>query len=115
TLPCAAVTAWNALTAARPEPGQTLLLLGTGGVSIFGLQLGRAFGLETIVTSSSNDKLARARELGADHTINYREHPDWDGPVRELTGGRGADHILEVGGPGTLERSLRAAAIGGTI
>lgn len=115
TLPCAAVTAWNALTAAAPEPGQTLLLLGTGGVSVFGLQLGRAFGLETIVTSSSDEKLARARELGARHTINYRQHPDWDRPVRDLTGGRGVDHVVEVGGPGTLERSLRAAAVGGVI
>ena len=115
TLPCAAVTAWNALTSAGIAAGDTVLLLGTGGVSIFGLQLAKACGAETIITSSSDDKLARARELGADHGINYAAHPEWHERVREITGGRGVDNVLEVGGAGTLERSLQSVRVGGTI
>ncbi len=115
TLPCAGVTAWAALTAANTLPGQTLLLLGTGGVSIFALQLARASGARVIITSKSDEKLHRARELGASETINYQSHPDWDRVALELTGGKGVDHVVEVGGAGTLERSLRATKISGTV
>ncbi|MEM7625108.1 MAG: NAD(P)-dependent alcohol dehydrogenase [Planctomycetota bacterium] len=115
TLPCAALTAWNALTCSPSSPGQTVLLLGTGGVSVFGLQLAQLFGLRTIVTSSSDEKLAQAKSLGADHTINYATHPEWQDEVKKLTDGRGADRVLEVGGDGTLERSLASTAVGGTI
>jgi NADPH:quinone reductase-like Zn-dependent oxidoreductase len=115
TLPCAGVTAWAALTYARSRAGQNLLLLGTGGVSIFGLQLAKAMGLRVLITSSSNEKLERARSLGAHETINYVERPDWDVRALELTGGVGVDHVLEVGGAGTLERSLRACRISGTV
>lgn len=115
-LPCAAVTAWNALVGGI-EPlraGQTVLLLGTGGVSVFGLQLARMFGARTVITSSSDDKLARMRALGADVTINYAERPDWDKAVLEATDG-GADIVLEVGGAGTLARSLNAVRFGGQV
>jgi NADPH:quinone reductase-like Zn-dependent oxidoreductase len=116
TLPCAAVTAWNGLTAdPNLKAGDTLLLLGTGGVSIFGLQLGKAMGLRTIITSSSDDKLAKAKALGADATVNYKNHPEWHEQVLELTDGHGVDHVLEVGGPGTLERSIKSTRVGGTI
>jgi NADPH:quinone reductase-like Zn-dependent oxidoreductase len=116
TLPCAAVTAWNALMArGRLEPGQWVLALGTGGVSVFALQLAKAAGARCIITSSSDEKLARAQELGADHTINYKETPDWEKEVARVTGGRGADHVIEVGGAGTLAKSLAAAATGGQI
>jgi NADPH:quinone reductase-like Zn-dependent oxidoreductase len=91
------------------------LFLGTGGVSIWGLQLAKAAGMRTIITSSSADKLARARELGADLTINYRETPQWQDEVLRLTGGEGAHVVVEVGGEGTLERSVAAARMGGTI
>src|SRR5262245_9450347 len=115
TLPCAGVTAWAALAAAQTTPGQNVLLLGTGGVSIFGLQLAKAMGCRAIITSSSGAKLERARRLGADETINYSQTPDWDDQVLRLTGGVGVDHVLEVGGAGTLERSLRATRVSGTI
>ncbi|SDY41559.1 NADPH:quinone reductase [Lysobacter sp. yr284] len=116
TLTCAGVTAWNALfVEARLRPGQNVLLLGTGGVSIWGLQLAKAAGLRAIVTSSSDAKLERARALGADATINYRTHPEWQEQALRLTGGNGVDAVLEVGGAGTLARSLRAAAMNGTI
>lgn len=115
TLPCAAVTAYNALVAAGTTAGDTVLLLGTGGVSIFGLQLSKALGARTIITSSSDDKLARAKSLGADATVNYVQHHDWQDEVRRLTGGRGVDHVIEVGGTGTLGRSMRATRVGGTI
>src|SRR5579883_1209137 len=116
TLPCAAVTAWNAMfVQARLRPGQTVLLLGTGGVSIAGLQLGRLAGLRTIITSSSDAKLARARALGAHAGVNYRARPDWDQAVLELTEGRGADLVLEVGGAGTFARSMAATRVGGDI
>jgi NADPH:quinone reductase-like Zn-dependent oxidoreductase len=115
-LPCAGVTAWSALcTHGRLLPGETLLVLGTGGVSIFGLQIGRMLGARVIVTSSSDDKLERARELGADALVNYRRTPDWGKAVRELTEGRGVDQVLEVGGASTLAHSLKAVRPGGTI
>ena len=116
TLPCAAVTAWNALFGERRLlPGETVLVLGTGGVSIFALQFAHAAGARVIATSSSTDKLARARALGASEGINYREVPEWHEAVRELTGGRGADYVVEVGGAGTLPRSVSAARIGGQV
>jgi NADPH:quinone reductase-like Zn-dependent oxidoreductase len=116
TLPIAAVTAWNALfTTGDLAPGDTVVLEGTGGVSLFGLQLAHAAGLRTIITSSSDEKLARAREFGADHTLNYRATPDWSAQVREFTGGRGADMVLDVGGPATIHEALRAIRMGGRI
>jgi NADPH:quinone reductase-like Zn-dependent oxidoreductase len=116
TLTCAGVTAWNALfVEAKLQPGASVLLLGTGGVSIWGLQLAKAAGLQAIVTSSSDEKLVRAKALGADATVNYRTTPEWQDEVRALTGGRGVDAVLEVGGKGTLQRSIDAAAMGGTI
>ena len=115
TLPCAAVTAWHALAEhARIVAGQTVLVQGTGGVSIFALQLARLMGAQVIVTSSSEQKLARAKALGAAHGVNYKAMPEWDKAVVELTGG-GVDHVVEVGGPGTLARSLRAIRVGGKI
>ena len=116
TFPCAGVTAWNALTRFQPVTAQsTVLLQGTGGVSIFGLQLAHAFGARAIITSSSTQKLNRARQLGASDAINYRETPEWDRAVSSLTQKRGATHILEVGGAGTLQLSMRAAAPGGLV
>ncbi len=116
TLPCAAVTAWSALVVqGRLKAGDTLLVLGTGGVSLFALQFARILGARAIVTSSRDEKLARARALGAAELINYRTTPDWEKKVKELTGGVGADHVLEVGGAGTLSRSLRAVRVGGRI
>lgn len=116
TLPCAAVTAWHALMArGRLEPGQWVLALGTGGVSVFALQIARAAGARCIVTSSSDDKLARAKQLGAAATINYRTTPEWEKEVLRLTEGRGADHVIEVGGAGTLGKSVAAVATAGQI
>lgn len=116
TLPCAALTAWQALVpVGNIKAGDTVLLLGTGGVSIFGLQLAAMHGARAIITSSSNEKLERARQLGAAGTINYRETEDWAQSVLEHTGGRGADHVLEVGGAGTMDLSLRAACVGGIV
>ncbi len=116
TLPCAALTAWHALTRPAPIlPGETVLLLGTGGVSVFAQQFCTMFGAQTIATSSDNAKLERMATLGATHTINYRETPDWDQAVKEITGGKGCDRVVEVGGPGTLERSISAVRVGGRI
>ncbi len=116
SLPCAGLTAWNALfESGSLKPGETVLTLGTGGVSIFALQFAAAAGARVIITSSSDDKLGRARELGASETINYRADPDWQEPARKLTGGVGVDHVVELGGAGTLDRSLRAVRMGGTI
>jgi NADPH:quinone reductase-like Zn-dependent oxidoreductase len=116
TLPCAALTAWRGLFAdARLEPGDTVVLQGTGGVSIFGLQFAKAAGLRTIITSSSEEKLARARALGADHGVNYRATPAWSEKVREITNGRGADFVMEVGGAETLGESLKAIRVAGHI
>jgi NADPH:quinone reductase-like Zn-dependent oxidoreductase len=116
TLPCAAVTAWNALfETGSVKPAETVLVQGTGGVSLFALQFARLAGARVIATSSSDEKLAKARALGADDGINYKSTPDWDKRARELTGNRGVDHIIEVGGAGTLARSMRAIRVGGHI
>lgn len=115
TLPCAAVTAWTALIEGGLKAGETVLLLGTGGVSIVALQLAVLAGAQVIITSSSDEKLERARQLGAAAGINYRQVPEWGARVKELTGGEGADHVLEVGGAGTLAQSLQAVRIGGRI
>lgn len=116
TLPCAALTAWTSLVAEGGlKPGDTVLVQGTGGVAVFALQFAVAAGARAIVTSSSDEKLERARALGAFGTVNYRTTPDWDLAVRDLTGGRGVDHVIEVGGPGTFARSLAAIRIGGQI
>lgn len=116
TLPCAGVTAWNALfNTACLSAGDCVLLQGTGGVSTFALQFAKARGVTVIQTSSSDEKLSKARARGADQLINYRETPEWDVEVRKLTGGRGVDAVVEVGGAGTLQRSIRATRMGGTI
>lgn len=116
TLPCAGVTAWAALFERRPvQPGETVLLLGTGGVSIFALQLAKQAGARVIITSSDDAKLARARDLGADRTINYRANPDWPAEVLAETGGLGADLAVDVAGPATLNDTLRATRHGGRI
>jgi NADPH:quinone reductase-like Zn-dependent oxidoreductase len=116
TLPCAAVTAWHALiTEGGLQPGDRVLVQGTGGVSLFALQLARLTGARVIATSSSDEKLERARALGATDVINYRSQPDWDQRVRDLTGGVGVDHVVEVGGAGTLGKSLRAVRMNGHV
>lgn len=115
SLPIVATTAWNALKAADIGPGRTVVVLGTGGASIMALQLAKARGARVIVTSSSDDKLARARTLGADALINYRRVPAWDEAVLSLTAGEGADLVLETVGPETFARSLNAARHGGTV
>lgn len=116
TLPCAGVTAWYAnFVGGDVQPGDTVLLLGTGGVSVFSLQFAKLAGANVIITSSSDEKLQRAKDLGADHTINYRSNEDWQNEVLELTGGIGADHAVEVGGPGTINRTLEAVRYGGSI
>jgi NADPH:quinone reductase-like Zn-dependent oxidoreductase len=116
TLPCAGVTAWSAIVQhAKLLAGHTVLLLGTGGVSIFGLQLAHAMGIMAIVTSSSDEKLKRAKALGAAFVINYKTTPDWEKAAREFTGGRGVDQVLEVGGANTLTRSFGAIRTGGKI
>ncbi len=115
-LPCAGVTAWHALfEEGRLKAGDTVLVQGTGGVSIFALQLARCGGARVIVTSSRDDKLARAAHLGASDGINYQTTPKWDERVRELTAGVGVDYIVEVGGAGTLTQSMRAIKSGGQI
>jgi NADPH:quinone reductase-like Zn-dependent oxidoreductase len=116
TLPCAALTAWQTLMeAAHIKAGDIVLLLGTGGVSIFGLQFALMNGARAIITSSSDEKLKRARELGASDTINYRSNPDWEKEVFALTNKRGVDAVVEVGGAGTFPKSLRSLRIGGHI
>jgi NADPH:quinone reductase-like Zn-dependent oxidoreductase len=117
TLPCAAVTAWNALmSGSQPvRPGEVVLTQGTGGVSTFAIQFAAAAGARVISTSSSDAKLNRARALGATETINYAATPDWEKAALELTGGRGVDHVVDVGGAGTLPRSLRCVRRGGTV
>jgi NADPH:quinone reductase-like Zn-dependent oxidoreductase len=116
TLPCAAVTAWSGLvTRGRMQSGDNVLLQGTGGVSVFGLQLAVAAGARAFITSSSSEKLERARKLGAAGTVNYKDTPEWAKAIRELTGGSGVHQILEVGGAGTLPQSLAAVAGGGHI
>jgi len=116
TLPCAGVTAWNALMEGKVvRPGHTVLTLGTGGVSILALQIAKLAGARVVITSSSDEKLERAKRLGADAVVNYRRHPEWAKQVLELTNGHGADHIVEVGGAGTLPQSLEAVARRGEI
>jgi len=116
TLPCAALTAWRALVVeGQIKAGDSVLILGTGGVAVFALQLAKAMGATAIVTSSSDAKLERARTMGADVTLNYKADPDWGNTVRQLTGKRGVDHVLEIGGPGTLAQSIAAVRIGGHI
>lgn len=116
TLPCAAVTAWHALvTAGGVKAGDVVLVQGTGGVSLFALQFAKLLGARIIATSSSDAKLARAKELGAADGINYKATPEWGQKARELSGGKGVDHIVEVGGAGTLGESLRAIRMGGRI
>ncbi|EPQ55958.1 NAD P-binding protein [Gloeophyllum trabeum ATCC 11539] len=116
TLPCAGVTAYNALLGPRPvRAGDTVLVLGTGGVSVFALQIARASGAAVIVTSGSDEKLARATQLGATHVINYKKTPDWEEEVLRLTNGRGVDHVIEVGGPGTFDKSIAAVRMQGNI
>jgi NADPH:quinone reductase-like Zn-dependent oxidoreductase len=116
TLPCAAVTAWNALmVSGKLRAGHTVLALGTGGVSIFALQFAKMSGARVIITSSDDAKLERARELGADATINYRSSPDWDQEVQKLTDGRGVDYVVEVGGTGTLAKSFASVGFRGQV
>jgi NADPH:quinone reductase-like Zn-dependent oxidoreductase len=115
TLPCAGVTAWNALAAGDIKPGATVLVQGTGGVSAFALQFARLRGARVIGVSSSYEKLERASSMGLDAGLNYRDNPDWDRWAMDQTGGEGVDLVVEVGGAGTLERSLKAIRIGGTI
>jgi NADPH:quinone reductase-like Zn-dependent oxidoreductase len=116
TLPCAGLTAWIGLVELGAlKKGQTVLALGTGGVSVFGLQIAKAYGCRVIVTSSSDEKLGRAKSLGADFLVNYRTHTDWDRLAREHTAGAGVDHVLEVAGGATLEKSLASLKVGGHI
>jgi NADPH:quinone reductase-like Zn-dependent oxidoreductase len=116
TLPCAALTAWHALTRAESlRPGASLLVQGTGGVSLFALQFASASGTRVIVTSSSDEKLVRASELGAAATINYQSRPQWDHEVQRLTDGAGVDHVIDVGGAATLARAIAAARYEGTV
>jgi alcohol dehydrogenase len=116
TLPCAGLTAWTALSGATPiRAGHRVLVQGSGGVSIFALQLARAVGATVIATTSSQDKTQRLKALGAGEVVNYRDEPEWGRRVRALTGGRGVDRVVEVGGPGTIAQSLRAVAPGGEI
>ena len=116
TLPCAAVTAWHALVDhGGLIAGKTVLVQGTGGVSIFALQIARMFGAAVIGTSSSDAKLARAKEIGVAHGINYKTTPDWDKAALELTGGRGVDQVVEVGGAGTFAKSINAIKVGGRV
>lgn len=116
TLTTAGLTAWRALVVdGGLKAGDVVLVLGTGGVSIFALQLARLMGAAVIATSSSDEKLERVRALGANHTINYRRQEDWGARARDWTGGRGVDHVIEVGGPGTLAQSIEAVRIGGHI
>ena len=116
SLPCAAVTAWHALVSlGNIKAGDRILLLGTGGVSIFGLQIAKAHGAEVIITSSSDAKLERAKTLGADHTINYTKQVDWELDVLKITNNHGVDNVLEVGGPGTFAKSVQSTRINGVV
>lgn len=114
-LPIAATTAWNGVRSASVRPGSTVVILGTGGVSLFALQFARASGATVILVSSSEEKLERGRGLGADHLVNYKATPDWDKRVLEITGGRGADLVVETIGGTSFARSLNAVAMGGTV
>jgi len=114
--PCAGLTAWSAvIDQGKIKPGDSVLVQGTGGVALFALQFAKMAGAEVIVTSSSDDKLARARALGADHLINYKATPEWGKAARKIMGGEGVDHVVELGGAETLSESIRAVRTGGTI
>lgn len=116
TITTAGLTAWRALVAdGKLKAGDTVLLLGTGGVSIWALQIAKLMAANVAITSSSGEKLERARDLGADFLVNYREQQDWARVVRDWTHGRGVDHVVEVGGPGTLAQSIEAVRVGGHI
>lgn len=116
TLTCAGLTAWRALFVdAATGPASTVLIQGSGGVSLFALQFAKMAGAKVIATSSSNEKLARLKGLGADHLINYRDEPKWGAKALELTGGRGVDTVVEIGGAGTLDQSMAAARVGGHV
>jgi NADPH:quinone reductase-like Zn-dependent oxidoreductase len=116
TITTAGLTAWRALVVdGKLKAGDTVLLLGTGGVSIWALQIAKLIGANVAITSSSGEKLERAHDLGADFLVNYREQKDWGRIVRDWTGGRGVDHVVEVGGPGTLTQSIDAVRVGGQI
>lgn len=116
TLTCAGVTAWRALVVCgQVKPGDTVLVLGTGGVSLFALQLAKAAGARVVATSSSDEKLEKLKRFGADAVINYKTVPEWGRQAKELTDGRGVDHVIEVGGPGTLTQSIAACRMGGHI
>ena len=115
TLPCAAVTAWNAIVGNGTKTGDAVVTQGTGGVALFAMQFARIAGATTIVTSSSDEKLARAKAMGADLGINYRTQPKWSGAVREALGGRGADLVVDIGGAATLVESVRAVRVSGTV
>lgn len=116
TITCAGVTAWRGLVVdGGLKAGESVLVQGTGGVSVLALQIAKAAGCTVIATSSSDEKLERMRELGADHLINYRSEPKWGAATRRLTGGRGVDHVVEIGGPGTLPQSMTACRVGGHI
>jgi NADPH:quinone reductase-like Zn-dependent oxidoreductase len=116
TLTTAGLTAWRALVGdGLLKAGDTVLALGTGGVSIFALQIAKSMGAVVVVTSSSDEKLERAKKLGADHTINYESDPEWGKSVQRWSNGRGVDHVVELGGPGTLPQSIAAARVGGHI
>ena len=117
TLPCAALTAWNGLVeSANPlAPGATVLTLGTGGVSVFAAQFAKAHGFEVIVTTSDEDKIKRLKSMGVNKIVNYKQTPEWDKEVLAINGGKNADHVIEVGGSGTLQRSLNVIKTGGTV
>lgn len=116
TITCAGLTAWRALIVdGEIKPGASVLVQGTGGVSIYALQIAKAMGCTVIATSSSDEKLERLKALGADHLINYRSEPKWGGAVRRLTGGAGVDHVVEIGGAGTLPQSITACRMAGHI
>jgi NADPH:quinone reductase-like Zn-dependent oxidoreductase len=116
TLPCAALTAWNGLIEeGNLKAGETVLVMGSGGVSIFAMQFALMSGAEVIATSSSDEKLKRLKKMGAAHVINYKSNPDWDREVVKFTRGRGVDHVIEVGGSGTLEKSAVSVKVGGHI
>jgi NADPH:quinone reductase-like Zn-dependent oxidoreductase len=115
TIPCAGVTAWSAVRIAEPKPGDVVVAQGTGGVSLWALQIAKAHGCVVVLTSSSDDKLEVGRALGADHVVNRSRTPEWHDVVREVSGGKGADLVVDVGGPGSLGRSVLATRMGGTV
>lgn len=116
TLPCAALTAWNALTlSGKLKAGESVLTLGTGGVSLFAVQFAKMFGARVVSTSGSSEKIEKLKELGVNETVNYREREDWDAAVLAIVGKPGVDHVVEVGGAGTLAKSINAVRIGGHV